>query len=108
MAELDAAGAPGSAVYYRVSGDGGASWSPPQRTAVVNRAFPQTVALWGDMAVQGVNAPVTSAAALAAEAAAGTYDHAFHIGDSAYNMEDACGAIGVSEAPILWHTDSVP
>ena len=94
VAELDAAGAPGSAVYYRVSGDGGASWSPAQRTAVVNRAFPQTVALWGDMAVQGVNAPVTSAAALAAEAAAGTYDHAVHIGDAAYNMEDLCGELG--------------
>jgi hypothetical protein len=96
--------AAGSSAYYRVSADGGASWSAPRAAANPARGFPSRVALWGDLGVEcgGVLPPspgfaggqCSAAGALAADAAAGAHDWALHFGDTAYNMDDECGAKG--------------
>ena len=93
VAELDAA-AGGAPVFYAVSSDGGATFSAVFEVRAPGSSYPQVVALWGDMAIEGFNAPVTAAAQLARDAEAGAHHHAVHIGDAAYNMNDGCSAVG--------------
>ena len=96
--------APGASATYRVTSDGGATFSAPATATNPLRAYPQRVALWGDLGVAcgGVlppspgfaGGPCSAAGQLAADAAAGAHDWSLHYGDSGYNMDDACGAVG--------------
>jgi len=94
----------GAVTYYRVSADGGASWSAVLSASNPSRGFPQTVALWGDMGIEcgGVlpaqpgfaGGQCTAVPQLAKDSAAGAHDLTIHFGDTAYNMGDRCGEKG--------------
>ena len=96
--------APGESAMYRVTSDGGATFSSPATATNPLRAYPQRVALWGDLGVAcgGVlppspgfaGGPCSAAGQLAADAAAGAHDWSLHYGDSGYNMDDSCGVVG--------------
>ena len=92
VAELDTS--PGEAFFYAVSSDGGATWSEVVSASSPDGAYPQVVALFGDLGVEGLSAPLTSTAQIARDAAAGKHSHSMLIGDSAYNMDDNCSAVG--------------
>jgi len=96
---------PGSDVFYRVSSDGGVSWSATTVASNPQRShYPQRVALWGDMGVEcgGILPPspsfaggqCTAVPALISDSAAGAHDWTLHFGDTAYNMDDRCGGKG--------------
>lgn len=80
----------GATTYYRVSADAGASWSPVQAARNPARAYPVTVALWGDLGVEcgGVLPPspgfaggqCTAVPQLAKDSAAGAHQYTIHFG----------------------------
>ena len=94
----------GSDVFYRVSADSGASWSAVYEAHNPARAYPATVALWGDMGVEcgGVLPPspgfaggqCTAVPQLTVDSAAGRHNYSILFGDSSYNMDDRCGGKG--------------
>ena len=94
----------GATCQYRVTSDGGATWSPPYTATNPARGFPLTVALWGDLGVDcgGVLPPspgfaggqCTAAGQLALDAESGAHHLSIHFGDSGYNMDDKCGTVG--------------
>ena len=84
--------------YYRVSGDGGASWSAvfgPTRAPAPLADGSLTVSLFGDLGVETAPAP-NAVAALVNDTRRGAAGHQLivHFGDTAYNMNDECGAKG--------------
>lgn len=90
-AVLSAPKAVGDLVYYRMSSDRGSTWSDTFYAVGTSRNYPQSFAMWGDM---GINCQVSSVPQIIKEAQAGTIDFAVHFGDTAYNMNDDCGAVG--------------
>lgn len=94
----------GAVTYYRVSADGGATWSDVTAAHNPARGFPMSIALWGDMGIEcgGVlppqpgfaGGPCTAVPQIAADSAAGAHAWTAHFGDVAYNMDDRCGAKG--------------
>lgn len=81
----------GELVFYHLSSDGGLKFSETFNTTGQKRAFPQTVALWGDM---GVNCQLSAVPRLIDDAFSGIHSYAIHYGDTAYNMDDSCGKVG--------------
>jgi hypothetical protein len=81
----------GDRVYYRLSSDRGMTWSDTYYAVGTSRDYPQTFAMYGDM---GINCQVSSVPELIKQAQAGSIDFAVHFGDTAYNMNDDCGAVG--------------
>jgi acid phosphatase type 7 len=82
--------------YYRVSGDNGTTWSPvlgPVRAPSVRDDGSVAVSLFGDMGINTAPAP-NSVAALANDTRDGLHDLIIHFGDSCYNCDDECGAVG--------------
>jgi hypothetical protein len=83
----------GSTTYYRVSADGGASWSATFAAQNPARTYPVTVALWGDLGVEcgGVLPPspgfaggqCTAVPQLATDSAGGAHQYTLHFGDTA-------------------------
>ena len=83
---------PGSDVWWRASGDGGASWS----NAVVAHGVDATVddftiSIFGDMSS---TCKQSSISALINDTRAGRHSAVIHYGDAAYNMDDNCGVVG--------------
>ena len=85
--------------YYRVSGDGGASWSdvfgPTRAPAPRSADGSFTLSLFGDFGIE--TAPAANALhALVNDTRRGEAGHQLvvHFGDTAYNMNDECGAKG--------------
>jgi acid phosphatase type 7 len=81
----------GETVYYRVSGDNGLTFSDVLSTTGQSRAFPQSVALWGDM---GINCQLPAVPRIIEDALAQRHLYALHYGDTGYNMDDNCGKTG--------------
>ena len=95
---------PGAVTYYRVTSDGGATWSAVLGARNPQRDFPLAIALWGDLGVEcgGVLPPspgfaggqCTAVPQLAADAQAGRHALSIHFGDTGYNMDERCGEKG--------------
>ena len=81
----------GMQVFYRVSSDNEV-WSPVfNTTGVIQNKQTQTFSIFGDMAVYNTN---NAAEALTNDTRDGVHDFIVHFGDTAYNMDDECGAVG--------------
>lgn len=80
----------GAVTYYRVSADGGATWSNVTAAHNPARGFPMSIALWGDMGVEcgGVlppqpgfaGGPCTAVPQIAADSVAGVHAWTAHFG----------------------------
>jgi hypothetical protein len=81
--------APGATVYYRVCSAGDCSAVFP---IVPIQSRPEVFAVFGDFGLTNDQ----SMADLTAEAAKGTFDAVLHVGDFAYNLQDAASATGNS------------
>jgi hypothetical protein len=87
---------PGVDTFYRVSSDGGATWSNVTRARNPARAYPARVALWGDLGVEcgGVLPPspgfaggqCTAVPQLALDGARESHGYTIHFGDTAVSL----------------------
>jgi hypothetical protein len=94
----------GSSAYYRVSGDGGVSFSEIYLATNPFRNYPQVVSLWGDAGIEcgGVlpkqpgfaGGQCTNVYQVSNDSSVGKHFWTLHFGDSAYNMDDRCGQKG--------------
>ena len=106
--------------FYRVSSDGGASWSavfgPTRAPAPLRADGSVTISLFGDFGIE--TAPAANAlSALINDTQRGGHQLVVHFGDTAYNMNDECGAKGdrflnaaqdfAATTPVAWGNGSV-
>lgn len=84
-----------AATYFAVSTDGGVTWSGIfGPTHAPRAAFPLTLTLFGDMGID-TGATPNAVPQLVADVHDGSLGQfVIHFGDSGYNMDDACGAVG--------------
>jgi len=104
----------GRATWYRVSGNNGSTWSTVLGpTAAPSAAADGSISLsvFGDLGVDTAPAP-NAVPALANDTVEGLHVAVVHYGDSCYNCDDQCGAVGdgflravqsyASRTPVAW------
>ena len=94
----------GSSAYYRVSGDGGLTFSDIYEAFNPSRSYPQVVSLWGDAGIEcgGIlpkqpgfaGGQCTNVYQVSNDSSTGLHQWTLHFGDTAYNMFDRCGDKG--------------
>ena len=99
---------PGGTAYYRVSADAGASWSAVRAAHNPARAYPVTVALWGDLGVEcgGVLPPspgfaggqCTAVPQLAQDSEGGAHQYTIHFGVSVRALRGQGGLAAAAAA----------